>query len=361
MARQPTKVRVHGPYFEPDRGRWRVVLVDSRSRTNHFYETEKEANQVTRSLARKYSENADRTIDNALDAYEVWMRDVQNGKGNKASSAATTATRLRALFKGALDMPLERLTEARCAATYDRYRTTPTRTGKPPAVATHRGVRSEAVTFFGWCAKRKWIKTNPMANVEGVGKPKHGKPQLRITESRTWLKAALRHADTDPAGATAAMLTLLLGLRASEIVSRVVRDVDDDGRVLWIPDSKTDAGKRTLEVPEILVPLLARLAHGRAPHEPLFGRHWRDWPRVCVQTICRIAKVPAVTAHGMRGAHATLATERGITGHVVAQALGHESVTTTYQSYATPAAVHQAKQRKVIEVLDLSSRLGNNS
>ena len=63
----------------------------------------------------------------------------------------------------------------------------------------------------------------------------------------------------------------------------------------------------------------------------------------------------------MRGAHATLATERGITGHVVAQALGHESVTTTYQSYATPAAVHQAKQRKVIEVLDLSSRLGNNS
>ena len=32
---------------------------------------------------------------------------------------------------------------------------------------------------------------------------------------------------------------MVMGMRANEIVSRVVRDLDDDGRLLWIPDSKT--------------------------------------------------------------------------------------------------------------------------
>jgi hypothetical protein len=41
-----------------------------------------------------------------------------------------------------------------------------------------------------------------------------------------------------------------------------------------------------------------------------------------VQRICRAAKVPVVTAHGMRGLHGTLAVERGATTHVVAHALG---------------------------------------
>jgi hypothetical protein len=34
----------------------------------------------------------------------------------------------------------------------------------------------------------------------------------------------------------------------------VVRDLDDEGRLLWIPETKTEAGKRTLPVPEVLNP-----------------------------------------------------------------------------------------------------------
>jgi hypothetical protein len=41
-------------------------------------------------------------------------------------------------------------------------------------------------------------------------------------------------------------MTLLMGMRASEVVNRVTRDVDDGGRLLWIPEAKTrtalDAG-----------------------------------------------------------------------------------------------------------------------
>jgi integrase len=139
--------------------------------------------------------------------------------------------------------------------------------------------------------------------------------------------------------------------RASEIVSRVARDLDDDGRLLWIPDSKTEAGKRTLRVPDLLREYLRRLAEGQEPEALLFGVHWRDWPRECVQRICELAKVPKVTAHGMRGLHSTLAMEAGVTGHVVAASLGHESVSTTVQSYAKPEAVAGAQQRRALRVL----------
>jgi integrase len=78
-------------------------------------------------------------------------------------------------------------------------------------------------------------------------------------------------------------LALLPGMRVTEIVSRVVRDLDDDGRLLWIPDSKTEAGKRTQRIPEMLRAHLLRFTADRKPEALLFGQHWRDWPRESVQ------------------------------------------------------------------------------
>ena len=175
------------------------------------------------------------------------------------------------------------------------------------------------------CGKKKWLARNPLEEVEGVGKRKHGKSQLRVDEARRWLVKAMALADEGEAGAVAALLALVMGMRANEIVSRVVRDLDDDGKLLWIPDSKTEAGRRTLQVPELLRPFLKELAEGKSPEAKLFGHHWRDWVRKWVKRICEAAGVPMVTAHGMRGLHSTLAVENGVSAHVVAASLGHES------------------------------------
>jgi integrase len=112
-------------------------------------------------------------------------------------------------------------------------------------------------------------------------------------------------ADDREEGASAALLSLVMGMRANEIVSRVVRDLDDEGKLLWIPDSKTEAGRRTLQVPELLQLRLRGLAEGKAPEAKIFGHHWRDWVRKWVARICEAAGVPKVTAHGMRGLHFT--------------------------------------------------------
>jgi integrase len=67
------------------------------------------------------------------------------------------------------------------------------------------------------------------------------------------------------------LLALVIGMRANEIVSRVVRDLDDDGKLLWIPDSKTEAGRRRLQVPELLRPLVKALAEGKSPEASSSG------------------------------------------------------------------------------------------
>jgi integrase len=58
-----------------------------------------------------------------------------------------------------------------------------------------------------------------------------------------------------------------------------------------------------------------------------------------------------LSAHSMRGLHSTLAMEAGVTGAVVAASLGHESVSTTTQSYAKPEAVATATQRRALTIL----------
>jgi integrase len=93
-----------------------------------------------------------------------------------------------------------------------------------------------------------------------------------------------------------------------------------------------------------------RTAEGKPSEAKLFGHHWRDWVRKWVNRICQTAGVPKVTAHGMRGLHSTLAVENGVSAHVVAASLGHESSTTTMQSYVKPEAAAGARQRRVMTV-----------
>ena len=96
---------------------------------------------------------------------------------------------------------------------------------------------------------------------------------------------------------------------------------------------------------------ISKLAEGKRSEDLLFGYHDRNWPRKWVARICKAAGVPRVTAHGMRGLHGTLAVETGLSAHAVASALGHESITTTLQSYAKSGAGAGARQQKVLTVL----------
>jgi integrase len=358
MAQRRKGERVLGPY--PHAGKWRLIVVGpGGEKSRREYESEKEAQRVKVRVARELGAAEERTIAEAKKEYMSYLLEV---KGNKPGSVEDVMYRLGTFFaevddkkkvvRDLSDVTLSSLTPVQGAALYESLRTRKTKADKVLSVDSHRTMLAGAKTFFRWCVvEKKWLARSPLEQVKGIGKIRHGKEQLRIDEARKWMAEARRLADQGNDGAVAAMMSLVMGMRCTEIVSRVVRDLDDEGTLLWIPDSKTLAGRRKLQVPEFLQPYLVKLAEGRASDAALFGGHWRDWPRRWVQKICTAAKVPKVSAHGMRGLHGTLAVDSGITSHAVASALGHESFKTTAESYAKREAVAGAQQKRVLGVL----------
>ena len=349
MAQRTKGERALGPY--PIGRQWRVVVVGAGGeRDSRFYPTKERAEAVIKAVRKEFAREGQKTVQEALDAYEEYL---STDKGNKAVSVANTMYRLGTFFPDK-DMMLADLTSRGCERYYEDLRKRSTRNKKVFSVDSHRTILAAAKTFLRWCSgrPRRWVSRSPIEEVQGAGKRRHGKPQLRIDEARRWVGKAMELAGRGEPGAVAALVSLLMGMRASEITTRVVRDLDDGGKLLWIPDAKTEAGKRTLQVPEVLQPYLKALGKGKAPQEKLFGEHWRDWVRKWVGRICRAAGVPEVTAHGMRGLHSTLALEHGASAHVVASSLGHESFSTTLESYAKPEALAGARQRRVMTVLE---------
>lgn len=340
MGRQKLGERVIGPY--PRSGGWRVIIRDARpgesgSRT---FATREKALEYKRDYEKDLVRTI-RTLAEAFDAYKAHLIE----KGNKERSYTETLRRLKRFFP-AHDKEVSMLAPTTCAA---YYRTLVDAGLKPDS---HRNYLLEARSFLRWCVEQRWLNRNPLEGLAGVGKRSHGKEQLRFDEARKWRDKALELARGGEAGAVAALMTLLMGMRAGEVVSRVVRDLDDGGRLLWIPQAKTEAGRRTLEVPRVLRPLLKALTKGRKAEELIFGQHWRDWPREWVQRICTLAGVPQTTAHGMRGTFATLASVASSAPELVAQSLGHESYETTERSYADGEALERKQRRQAMKVLD---------
>ena len=352
--------RILGPYA--DRDGFRVIQVDATGkRESVVFPTEAKAERYVEML-RVSLDREEHTTESALKAYKDYLKE----KGNKDASIEVTAWAITQFFPDAI--PLQLLSATRCAKLYAELRTRPSeRTKKPLAADTHRNLLAQTKSFLAWCVERRWLRENPCADVKGIGKRrprgkslgKEGKT-LRVKEARAWYVKAVELAEGGDEGATAVLVALLLGMRASEITSRRVSDLDEDeapGDLLWIPCSKTPAGRRTLEVPAVLRPLLVRSAANKKPDAYLFQAddekpHWRDWIIHNVHRVCTAAKVPRVTAHAMRGLLATLTAERGLAGHLMAATLGHEDERTTMTAYAAPGSAAAGVYRRGLVLLE---------
>jgi integrase len=167
--------------------------------------------------------------------------------------------------------------------------------------------------------KRKWLRANPFADIEPVGRKTHGssKPRHGVDESRKLREFCLYRVPDQHAILTLAYL--LLGTRASELVRRDVRDLDDDGHQLRINEAKTPTGIRRLMLPEELRAPLLELIKGRLGIAPIFTKEDgskadRHWAYHHVKRICREAKVKELSPQGLRRTQSDLATNAGVAG-----------------------------------------------
>lgn len=322
---------VCGPYRH--RRKWRLVIYTprgdgGRDRRVRSFDT-REAAETWKRGFRLVTAAAGRTIADAVTEYLAHLA----RKGNKPDSIKTSRYRLDAILDTSL--AVVDLTAARAQGFYDDL------VDEGGAVDTHRGCLIAAKAFGRFCAEKKWLLLNPFDGVEPVGRKSRGKDQLRIDEARTFVAACCAewrsHADRS---AIAALLPLLCDLRASEVAQLRARDVDDNGRLLWVgeQDAKTDAGRRRVRIPGVIQPAMLELAAAPARGGHLFAKESgepadRHWVSYHASRLMRLAGVAEVTTHGLRGAHATFADAAGVTGDVVASSMGHTDPEMTRRHY----------------------------
>lgn len=322
--------RAHGPYRHGQR--WRVVYVGANGeRKVVSFATFAEADGEVREAQRQAG---GRTVDSAVTAYLDSTRD-----GVRESTLITNAYRLRAFLQD-VSLPLAHLTP-QVAKEWYGARVADTRTD------THRNELALVRRAAEWWVTQGWILDNPFAKVVPVGRRHRGKPQPRIDESRVLVKVAL---DEGTVEGLAVTTTFLLGLRASECTDRIVRDVDDMARILWIATSKTEAGRRQMVIPEMLRDRILTLCYRKSPLDRLWGDVDRHWLGYHVRRLCQKAGIPVVSPHGLRGLHATIAVA-GMSADQVARSIGHTSADITRRHYLAPGSEAQSHSTSLIELV----------
>lgn len=356
----PVETRIGKP--QRHRDKWRcLVTVHTDVASKRTWAPCGASPEAAETEAAEYARGAAAAAVTIREAIEQWLRQ-RAEEGARPVSIVNYRKATEQFFAGHQDGLLCDLTPKRAQAMYAALCRRPhQRTGEPLAAQTHQSYLQHSKTFAAWAVEAGHIPRSPLENVERIGQPNRGKAQLRIDESRRFAAHALREAARGHNGALFALMALLLGLRVGEVLSRTVRDLDDDGKVLWIEDVagftlKTATSRRRVVVPAALRQLLLRRAANAGSAASLLanpaGRQYSvSWAGRAVHQLCDRAGVPRVCAHSLRGLHATLAMEAGATSEAVAAALGHSSDTMTLRHYAAPGSQRAQQGRKVADLL----------
>jgi integrase len=368
MARpkSPPRAKLYEERLPNGRTRYRVRVIEDGHGQNNIFSSQPEALAFQAAAEREMSHRSGRPISALLDEY--FAEKELLGKA-KHKTCAEQQPRLRYLLREHLNARITDITPKRAQALYEELIRRPSeKTGRQLETASHRFYLELGRSFFAWAVRKGHLLHSPFKDVRPVGRPATGKRQLRASEAERFMSTALRLFDAENDGmALASALLLIFGLRASEALSRRVRDVDGlKGKwLLWIDDEagavslKTRNARRHYEVPSFLVPRLEKLVAGRPADDWLFGANPAGGPKCrqllwsAVRRICAAAEVPPVCPHSLRGLNATLGVEAGVVPHAVAAALGHGSFAVTAKHYAQPEAIVSARTARVIEVLDL--------
>lgn len=324
------------------------MLRDGNRRKSITAASVEEANQLIEELKRELSASTPLSVQEALDQYFAY----------KAQSQAeiTLQTLRDRLTKFLPDMALGAISPSRAERLYEAETRRIGRYGAPVRAATHQALLRNTKAFFRWAVKRRLVGSNPFENVEPVGRASVGKRQPRLSEAQELVRTLLVDARARNEGALALLIQVYAGLRSGEVMGLTVQDVDQEGRAVWVVRGKTRNARRAVRLYEEVAELLWDHVQGRPREQRVFAANLPrkpkpPWMHKRLARYCRMAGVPVVCPHALRGLNATLAIEGGAPTDAVARALGHSSFGVTQRHYADPAALENRKAQQVVDAL----------
>jgi integrase len=265
---------------------------------------------------------------------------------------AKLADRLRTLLP---DVSVNALTPERAE---ELYLEETKRVGKFGVVkaATHQACLRNVKEFYAWLVKKKLAIGNPFQDVRPIGKANVGKEQPRETDARLLDSLLFAKAREGNEGALALLIQIYLGLRPGEVLDLQVGAVERDGLKVTVKKGKTKNAKRSLDLYPEVAKLLFAHCQGRKEEQRVFAanlekRPATDWMYKRLHAFCKEAGIRKFCPHSLRGLHSTLALQNGATSYDVAASLGHASFSTTARHYADPAAIDNARVRRVVGVI----------
>ena len=342
--RRSNEWKVYGPYQHGRKWRLAYVRGSGDAREAH-YETFDDRNEAEKTLAGSRDEAQGVTVKQAVEKFLAYKR-------TKALATATIDNyefRLKRLLNLAKngERPL-RFVKSRGKELYAQ--------SVRGAGDTHINGLNVGRMWGNWLVKQRLLKGNPFAEVEAVGRKRHGstKSRLSVDESRRLEAYCFEHRD-DPA----CVLTygyLMLGKRASELVGITPRDLDDNGWLLQIRKAKTEASVGAVPVPAELRAMLVALAEGKPAEVPLFLNSYgepmsRYAARDRVKATCKAAKVAELPPQALRRTFTDNASRQGLALKSIAEMAGHTSEAVTKRSYADPGVVAGAAVERNLRVI----------
>lgn len=341
MIDKPAKVL--GPYRNGQK--WRL-LVFAPNRTAKCFDDYETAICVRDRLRVELAGRSGRTVGDAVDGFLEHKRK----RGCTPVSIRTVRDKLLPFLPA--EEFLDSINATKAEALYQALT-------EKVAVATHHASLRFTKAFFKWCIKQKFLTENPFEEVQAIGKAKKGKLQLRRDEAKKLSDFLLGQAAQGDYRALALMVQVLLGLRSSEVLHLRKRDLDCGGSVVVVEGTKNDNAKRRMRFEDapVVTELLARRVESMAPDAYIFAMEGATRPLTttslhkALARFCKLAGVPTVCPHSLRGLHSSLAVEAGATCSLVAQALGHGSDAVTRRHYISPASLDAARASRVASAL----------
>ncbi len=334
--------KVLGPYA--NLGKWRLVVKSKDQRKSLVFDTVAQAETAKTNLLASFDKSASLTIGDLLEQFIDYKR--QRGCLDRSLLHVKHAV-MRILPK--LDNSI-RLTPEKAEALYldvsAKY-----------AVASHAVALKTVKSMYRFALKKKLVTKNPFEDVQSIGKANRGKPQLRTDEARRLSDFLTARATLGEWRALALLTQLFLGLRSSEVLKLKKRDLDCDASVVVVDGTKTKNAKRrlSLDAPIVRELFLKRVANLK-PESLLFSLNGSTVLSAtslhkALAKFCRMADLPIVCPHSLRGLHSSLAVQAGASSSFVARALGHGSDEVTKRHYITESAMDSARTTRVSEAL----------
>lgn len=319
------RARAYGPYQHGSKFRVHFVTGSGADRTTS-YEVFASRADAQRCVDAANDEAEGITVSVAVKAY----LDVKRAQGRAELTIVAYEQRLNTLLAAYLSRPVRSI-QKRGADLYEA-----SLAGR--SADSHQNLLTAGRLWSKWCVKKRWLKFNPFYDVEPIGQRVHGADKIRLTtdESRKLESWCIEH-PTDQ-GAILTLGYLYLGTRNTELGMRSVRDLDDNCGVLRIGKTKSEAGRRSLRIPDVLVEMLRAHVAGRKPDDPVFtdsfgNRLKSNAARTHAKRVCALAGVTVVPPQALRRTWASLAREADVAALDVARHLGHGSTKVTQQSY----------------------------